>query len=104
MSGGGTKVLRGRMSSRLHVDVTPQQLSELEKSLGRDEQALQECAQRRAELEGTVKTLRGEIVEGERELKKLGREVQVCVGFYMKGAFIREGLPSAGTARADKSS
>lgn len=67
------------MSSRIHGDVTPQQVSDLEGKLERDEQALEECSRRRTELEGSVKSLREEIADGERELKKLGREIQVSL-------------------------
>ncbi len=70
------------MSSKLHVDIAPQQLTELEVSLERDDQALQECTRRRAELEQIVKTLRREIGEEERGLTKLERDVQV--GSFMR--------------------
>ena len=41
MSGGGNKVMKGRMSSTLHTDVSPSQLEEIEKKLEADEKALQ---------------------------------------------------------------
>ena len=37
MSGGGGKVTKGRMSSRIHDDISPQQLTEMESSLNRKE-------------------------------------------------------------------
>ncbi len=40
MSGGGNRPLKGRMSSKLRSDVTPQQLTKLEGDLNRDEKAL----------------------------------------------------------------
>lgn len=41
MSGGGGRPARGRMSSKLHSDISPQQLLQMEKQLERDERALQ---------------------------------------------------------------
>ena len=41
MSGGGNKVMKGRMSSTIHSDVSPGQLEEIEKKLEADEKALQ---------------------------------------------------------------
>ena len=44
MSGGGNKVMRGRMSSKLASDVTPSQLQQLEQKLGGEEkQSLVSC-------------------------------------------------------------
>ncbi len=41
MSGGGGKVSRGRMSSKLVNDLSPQQLAELEQKLRSKQKALQ---------------------------------------------------------------
>ena len=43
MSGGGGKVAKGRMSSRIHDDVSPQQLTQMESSLTRKERELEVC-------------------------------------------------------------
>ena len=43
MSGGGNKPLRGRMSSKLHSDISPQQLAKLEEQLQSDETAAMVC-------------------------------------------------------------
>ena len=37
MTGGGGKVTKGKMSSRIHDDVSPQQLVQMEKSLSQRE-------------------------------------------------------------------
>ena len=37
MSGGGGKVSKGRMSSRIHDDVSPQQLTKMESTLKQTE-------------------------------------------------------------------
>ena len=41
MSGGGNKVMKGRMSSTIHSDVSPSQLEDIEKKLETDEKALE---------------------------------------------------------------
>ncbi len=41
MSGGGNRPIKGRMSSKLHVDVSPRQLLEMEGKLEVDEKAVQ---------------------------------------------------------------
>ena len=41
MSGGGGRAQRGRMSSKLHDDVTPQQLVVMEKALEAEERAME---------------------------------------------------------------
>jgi len=37
MSGGGTRVMKGRMSSKLQSDVSPHQLKEMEAKLSKEE-------------------------------------------------------------------
>ena len=41
MTGGGGRVMKGRMSCKLHADVSPDQLAEMEGRLGTNERALQ---------------------------------------------------------------
>ena len=41
MSGGGGKVMKGRMSSRIHDDISPQQLTEMESSLAQKQKDLE---------------------------------------------------------------
>ena len=41
MSGGGGKVVKGKMSSRTHDDVSPRQLTEMESTLTRKEKAFE---------------------------------------------------------------
>ena len=41
MSGGGNRPIKGRMSSKLQCDVSPQEMNRLEEKLRRDEKALQ---------------------------------------------------------------
>lgn len=43
MSGGGTRVMKGRMSASFVSDVNPQQLSQMEKKLETDTKAKEVC-------------------------------------------------------------
>ena len=43
MSGGGGRVQKGRMSSKLREDVTPHQLAAMEKTLEAEEKAWEVC-------------------------------------------------------------
>ena len=41
MSGGGNRPIKGRMSSKLRADVTPQQLRQMEENMEDDMKAIQ---------------------------------------------------------------
>ena len=43
MSGGGSRVMKGRMGSSFVSDVNPQQLSQMEKKLERDTKTAEVC-------------------------------------------------------------
>lgn len=43
MSGGGNRPIKGRMSSKLRSDVSPQELTGMEKKIQQDEEALEVC-------------------------------------------------------------
>jgi len=40
MSGGGNRQIKGRMSSKLHSDVSPEELTSMEKMVQQNEEAL----------------------------------------------------------------
>ena len=90
MSGGGGRLQRGRMSSKLHDDVTPQQLVALEKALEAEEKAVEECTGKRSELQERERRLRVELAEMEKQKKKCGRDLELlheqktCVQKRMK--------------------
>lgn len=77
MSGGGTKVMKGRMSSKVHSDFTPQQLVHLENKLKEDEQSAEEYNNKKIQLGEKVRTLKNEISDNEKQIKQLKRDVQV---------------------------
>lgn len=79
MSGGGTRVARGGMSSKLVADTTKEQVSKLEvdrDSLEREFQAFQE-GQRATEA--SLKELTDQIPKIEVEMQKVGLEVESIV-------------------------
>ena len=104
MSGGGGRVAKGRMSSKAVSDVTPQQVEELTKRLADNERAaevseeegrggkrapthphciptpLQECGERRRELERRIKELKQELSVMDVEMKKCQVDAQVGDG------------------------
>ena len=41
MSGGGSRQIKGRMSSKLHSDVSPNELASMEKMIQQNEEALE---------------------------------------------------------------
>ncbi|KAL8735529.1 MAG: hypothetical protein Q9166_000697 [cf. Caloplaca sp. 2 TL-2023] len=76
MSGGGTRVARGGMSSKLVVETTKEQVSKLEvdcDSLEKDFQAFQEMQQ---ELEATLKKFADQIPRLEIEMQKVSLEIE----------------------------
>ncbi|KAL5490795.1 hypothetical protein EMCRGX_G015979 [Ephydatia muelleri] len=77
MSGGGGRAQRGRMSSKLHDDVTPQQLVAMEKALEAEERAMEECAGKKAELLERERRMRTEIAEMEKQKKKCSRDLEL---------------------------
>ena len=65
------------MSSRLQVEVSPCEVSELERQLRAREDALASCSARRARLEGDVAGLKKTVQEGGVALRRLEREQQL---------------------------
>ena len=90
MSGGGGRVVKGRMSSKAVSDVTPQQVEELTKRLADNERAAEVSVGRRGREKG------GEEREGERRRK----EVKGRKGGEVKSAEVIGGGGERGTATA----
>ena len=82
MSGGGTKVNRGGMSSKQVADVSKEQVSTLEVACDRSEREYQEFKERRRELEAqlldvqrAIPLLETQIQKGELEVESYGRNL-----------------------------
>lgn len=77
MSGGGNKVIKGRMSSKLASDVTPSQLQQLEQKLNQEEKESTVLSQRKEVLANRIRELKKEIPKTEKDIKNMERELEV---------------------------
>lgn len=76
MSGGGTTVKKGLMSSKLASGTTREQVSKLEADRDELEQAFQEFQERQRELEARVRSLKEQIPELDTKMQKIHLEVE----------------------------
>ena len=76
MSGGGTRVARGGMSSKLISETTKDQVSKLEVDRDGLEQTFQEFQQQLRELEINLKKLDDQVPELETAIQKTGLEIE----------------------------
>ena len=72
--------MKGRMSSHLLADTTPQELREMESQMHGCEEALAARSKQRTELEGRVAALKTELQSAEASEKRLRRELQLMAG------------------------
>ncbi len=75
MSGGGTRVARGGMSSKLVAETSKEQVSKLEVDRDNLEQKFQGYQDRQRDLEGTLKELNDQIPQLETAMQKAGLEI-----------------------------
>lgn len=76
MSGGGSTVKKGLMSSKLVPDTNKEQVSKLEADRDMLEQNFQEFQERQRELEGRLRDAQGQIPKLETKLQKINLEVE----------------------------
>ena len=76
MSGGGTRVARGGMSSKLIAETTREQVAKLEVDREELEQNFQAFQQRQRELENNLKELDGQIPQLETSFQKHNLEIE----------------------------
>ncbi|KAK4131437.1 hypothetical protein BT67DRAFT_444687 [Trichocladium antarcticum] len=76
MSGGGSTVKKGLMSSKLVADTTKEQVSKLEVDRDTLEQAFQQFQERQRELEARVRSLKEQIPELDTRMQKINLEVE----------------------------
>ncbi|KAG8529377.1 uncharacterized protein KY384_006013 [Bacidia gigantensis] len=76
MSGGGTRIAKGAMSSKLVVETTKEQVSKLEVDSNRLEQTFQEYQQNLAALESSLKQHHEKIPQLETAIQKAGLEFE----------------------------
>lgn len=75
MSGGGTRVAKGAMSSKLVADTSKEQVVKLEGDRDAMEQAYSEVQQRQRELESQLKELSNRIPQLETQIQKMTMEL-----------------------------
>ena len=76
MSGGGTKVARGGMSSKLTAEVTKEQVSKMEVDREEIEREFATLQDKRQDLEEQLRSAQGELPRLETGAQKLGLEVE----------------------------
>ncbi|KAL2045715.1 hypothetical protein N7G274_002146 [Stereocaulon virgatum] len=76
MSGGGTRVARGGMSSKLAAETSKEQVSKLEIDRDQLEQELQKLLDKQRELEGSLKELNKQIPQLETAIQKTSLETE----------------------------
>ncbi|KAI9791797.1 MAG: hypothetical protein M1833_001321 [Piccolia ochrophora] len=75
MSGGGTRIAKGGMSSKLVADTTKEQVSKLEVDRDTMEQDLKSFQERRREIERSLKEVESEIPKLETKIQKMNLEL-----------------------------
>jgi structural maintenance of chromosome 4 len=78
MSGGGTRVMRGKMSSKLASDVSKDQVSKLEQDRDTLEQRFAEFQEEQRDLETALRNLSQQIPDLETKAQKLALERDSC--------------------------
>ncbi|KAL2023752.1 hypothetical protein VTK56DRAFT_1466 [Thermocarpiscus australiensis] len=76
MSGGGTTVKKGLMSSKLVADTTKEQVTKLEADRDALEQGFQEFQERQRELEARLRSLKEQIPALDTKMQKINLEVE----------------------------
>ena len=76
MSGGGTRVARGGMSSKLVAETSKDQVAKLEVDRERLEREIQAFQDKQRELEGNLKNLNDQIPQVETLIQKTGLEIE----------------------------
>ncbi|KXX80727.1 Structural maintenance of chromosomes protein 4 [Madurella mycetomatis] len=76
MSGGGTTVKKGLMSSKLVADTSKEQVSKLEADRDTLEQRFQEFQERQRELEARIRSLKEQIPQLDTKMQKIKLEVE----------------------------
>lgn len=77
MSGGGTKVRRGRMGQSAVATASPEEITELETNLGVMQERLQQLQQRQSECEQQLRVLEPELRQMKISYEKCSKELKV---------------------------
>ncbi|NXP24642.1 SMC4 protein, partial [Scytalopus superciliaris] len=76
MTGGGSKVMKGRMGSSVVVDVSEEEVSKMEAQLQRDSKRAVQCEEEKSQLEEAIRKLQQGIREMRNTLEKYTASIQ----------------------------
>ncbi|NXF77085.1 SMC4 protein, partial [Sclerurus mexicanus] len=76
MTGGGSKVMKGRMGSSVVVDVSEEEVSKMEAQLQRDSQRAVQCQEEKSQLEEAIRKLHQDIREMRNTSEKYTASIQ----------------------------
>uniref|UniRef100_A0A7N4PHB1 Structural maintenance of chromosomes protein n=1 Tax=Sarcophilus harrisii TaxID=9305 RepID=A0A7N4PHB1_SARHA len=76
MTGGGTKLMKGRMGSSLVVEVSEEEVAQMESKLQKDSQKAVQIQERKAQLEEMVMKLRHRVQDMRNTLEKFTASIQ----------------------------
>ncbi|XP_035190278.1 structural maintenance of chromosomes protein 4 [Oxyura jamaicensis] len=76
MTGGGNKVIKGRMGSSVVIDVSEEEISRMESQLQKDSKRAEQCEEEKLQLEEDVPKLRQNVQEMRNTLEKYTASIQ----------------------------
>ncbi|NWW70386.1 SMC4 protein, partial [Climacteris rufus] len=76
MTGGGGKVIKGRMGSSIVMDVSEEEISQMESQLEKNSRRAVQCEEEKAQLEEAIRKLQREIWEMRNTLEKYTASMQ----------------------------
>ncbi|KFV98226.1 Structural maintenance of chromosomes protein 4, partial [Eurypyga helias] len=76
MTGGGNKVIKGRMGSSITTDVSEKEVTEMEVQLQKDAKRVVQCGEEKLQLEETIRKLHREVRERRNTLQKYTASIQ----------------------------
>ncbi|NWW86140.1 SMC4 protein, partial [Rhynochetos jubatus] len=76
MTGGGGKIIKGRMGSSIVTDVSEKEVTEMEAQLQQDSKRAAQCGEEKLRLEEAIRKLRQEVRERRNTLQKYTASIQ----------------------------
>ncbi|XP_038603867.1 structural maintenance of chromosomes protein 4 [Tachyglossus aculeatus] len=103
MTGGGSKIMKGRMGSSVVVEISEDEVSKMESQLQKDSQKAKQCHEEKLQLEESIIKLRQSVREMKNTLEKYTASIQSLLEqeVYLKGQ-VRELEANVLAAAPDK--
>ncbi|XP_075013558.1 structural maintenance of chromosomes protein 4 isoform X2 [Calonectris borealis] len=76
MTGGGGKIMKGRMGSSVIMDVSEEEISKMESQLQKDSERAVQCEEEKLQLEEAIRKLRQDVREMRNTLEKYTASIQ----------------------------